>query len=148
MTDQPPARRPPEIPADMNAFNQKVIQEFRANHGELSGQMAGRKLMLLTTTGSRTGEPRTVVLGYKAEGDRFFILASANGAPSDPVWYRNLKVNPVATVEVGPETVAVRARTADPRERAELSTRFDYLEGQQAKTKREIPIVILERIKP
>jgi deazaflavin-dependent oxidoreductase (nitroreductase family) len=130
----------------MNAFNQKVIQEFRANHGELSGQMAGRQVMLLTTTGARTGEPRTVVLGYKAEGDRYFTLASANGAPSDPAWYRNLNANPIATVEVGAHKVAVRARTAGRDERSDLARRFDYLEGQQARTKREIPIVILERI--
>jgi len=130
----------------MLAFNRKLIADFRAGHGQLSGPMAGRRLMLLTTTGAVSGEPRTTVLGYRMHGDEYLAIASANGAPSDPAWYRNLVANPVVTVEAGPEKFQARARTARPHERGELAKLIDYLEGEQAKTSREIPIVILERV--
>jgi deazaflavin-dependent oxidoreductase (nitroreductase family) len=129
----------------MNAFNQKVIEEFRANRGELTGPLAGRTLILLTTTGAKSGKERTVVLGFGKDGDRFVIIASANGAPSHPAWYRNLQKRPVGTVEVGPDKFKVRARTARPEEREKLKPRVPYIEQQQTLTKREIPIVVLDR---
>ena len=69
----------PQIPSDMKTFNQKLIEEFRANGGQLGGQLASTKPMLLTTTGARSGEPRTVVLGYRMNGDQFLAIASNNG---------------------------------------------------------------------
>jgi deazaflavin-dependent oxidoreductase (nitroreductase family) len=146
MSEEKPTqpRRAPEIPADMNAFNRKLIEEFRANKGALSGQMAGRKLMLLTTTGARSGEPRTVVLGFGKDGESFVIVASNNAAPSDPAWYRNLQSRPQATVEVGADKIKVRARTATGPERERVKTALPYFEGQQQKTSRELPLVILE----
>lgn len=145
-TDQAPQRRPPgQIPTDMKAFNQKLIQEFRANRGQLSGQMAGRTLMLLTTTGAKSRKERTVVLGFGKDGDRYVVIASANGAPANPAWYGNLQANPIATVEVGPDKVKVRARTARPDERERLTPLVPYVESQQKLTSREIPIVVLER---
>jgi len=138
--------RRPQIPTDMKAFNTKVIDEFRANHGELSGQMAGRQIMLLTTTGAKSGEQRTTVVGYRPYGDHLAVIASNNGADTAPSWFFNLRANPVATVEVGPKRFQVKARVADPEERPRLGAIIDYLERQQALTSRQIPIVVLERI--
>jgi deazaflavin-dependent oxidoreductase (nitroreductase family) len=137
----------PQIPSDMKAFNQQLIEDFRANRGKLSsGPMAGREPMLLTTTGAVSGEPRTVVVGYGVDGDRYLAIASNNGSDDAPSWYRNLLRDPVATVELGAEKFRVRARIADVSERAALAPKIDYLERQQALTRREIPIVILERV--
>jgi deazaflavin-dependent oxidoreductase (nitroreductase family) len=134
------------IPPDMKAFNQKVVEEFRANRGQLSGQMAASRVLLLTTTGARTGIPRTVVIGYRPNGNRYLAIASNNGNDHAPSWYHNLLAKPVATIEVGPESFEARARTATEAERSELAHVVDYLERQQALTKRQIPIVIFERV--
>ena len=145
-SEQPTKRKPPpQIPADMKAFNRKLIEEFRANGGQLSGQMAGRTLMLLTTTGAKSGKERTAVLGFGKDGDRYVVIASGNGAPSHPGWYQNLLARPIATVEVGPDKFKARARTARPEEREQLKRFVPYIEQQQTLTKREIPIVVLER---
>ncbi len=145
-SEQPTQRKPPpQIPTDMNAFNRKLIEEFRANRGQLSGQMAGRTLMLLTTTGAKSGKERTAVLGFGKDGDRYVVIASGNGAPSHPGWYQNLLARPIATVEVGPDKFKARARTAPPEEREQLKRLVPYIEQQQTLTKREIPIVVLER---
>ncbi len=133
------------MPADMNAFNRKLIEEFRANRGQLSGPMAGSSLMLLTTTGAKSGKERTTVIGFRKDGERLVAIASGNGAPSHPAWYQNLQARPIATVEVGPDKFKVRARTARPEEREQLSRLVSYLEQQQALTTREIPIVVFER---
>jgi len=139
-------RRRPQIPSDMKAFNRAVIAEHRANGGKLSGPMAGRTVLLLTTTGARSGEPRTTVLGYGGSGGRYVVIASNNGAPSHPAWYLNLLANPIATVEVGPEKFQARASTAPPEEREELAKLVPYLESQQKLTDRQIPLVVLERV--
>jgi deazaflavin-dependent oxidoreductase (nitroreductase family) len=130
----------------MKAFNRAVIAEHRANAGKLSGPMAGRTVLLLTTTGARSGQPRTIVLGYGRADERYVVIASNNGAPAHPAWYANLLADPVATVEVGPEKFEVRASTAEPEERAELAKTVPYLERQQKLTSREIPLVVLERV--
>ena len=132
--------------SDMRAFNEQLIAEFRANHGQLSGRMAGSRLMLLTTKGSKTGHHRTTVIGYRPWGERFVAIASNNGAPSHPAWYRNLLADPVATAEVGPDRFEVRTRTARPEERDELARLIEYLAPQQALTSREIPIVVMDRV--
>jgi deazaflavin-dependent oxidoreductase (nitroreductase family) len=139
-------RKPPQIPSDMKAFNQVVIAEHRANAGKLSGRMAGRTVLLLTTTGARSGQSRTTVLGYGRVGERYVVIASNNGASKSPSWYVNLLANPVATVEVGAEKFGVYASTAQPDERDELAKAVPYLEGQQKLTERQIPLVILERV--
>jgi deazaflavin-dependent oxidoreductase (nitroreductase family) len=133
------------IPSDMKAFNAKVIADFRANHGKFTGPMAGRGVLILTTTGARTGKERSTVLGYGRDGDRLVVIASDNGAPAAPAWYHNLLARPIATVELGPEPFKVRARVAKPEERDELAKAVPYLAQQQTLTKREIPIVVLER---
>ncbi|SRR6266550_2944864 len=136
----------PQIPADMKAFNAKLIEEFRANDGRLSGPMAGRQLLLLTTTGARSGEQRTAVVGYRPYGDQLAIIASDNGAAEAPRWFANLKKDPIATVEVGSEKFKVRTRVATPDERPKIASLIEYLGPQQERTSREIPIVILERV--
>lgn len=148
MSESNESNRPqrPQIPADMKAFNRAVIQEHRANHGRLSGRMAKSQVLLLTTMGARSGEQRTTVLGYGRHGDSLVVIASNNGAPAHPAWYRNLLAQPKATVEVGPEKFEARARTATPDERDELAKAVPYLESQQKLTSREIPLVVLEKI--
>jgi deazaflavin-dependent oxidoreductase (nitroreductase family) len=137
----------PQIPADMNDFNRKVIEEFRANGGKLSGQMAASKVLLLTTTGARTGQPRTTVIGYRRSGEIYVAIAAAGGAPSHPAWYLNLLAHPQATIEVGDQKFEVRARTAEGAERERLAGVVEYLDAQQSKTERKIPIVVLEPVR-
>jgi deazaflavin-dependent oxidoreductase (nitroreductase family) len=136
----------PQVPPDMNAFNARLIEEFRANHGQLSGQMARSQVLLLTTTGAKSFMPRTVVIGYRAYGERFAAIASANGAAKAPAWFHNLLANPVATIEVGPDKFQVKARVATPEERPELATIVEYYQAQQALISREIPFVVFEKV--
>ncbi len=115
----------------MKAFNDKLIAEFRAHHGELSGPMAGRRLLLLTTTGAKSGEQRTTVVGYRQDGDHYVSIASNNGNDRAPHWFRNLLADPTATVEVGQDRFRVKARVATEHERPRLAKLIDYLERQQ-----------------
>lgn len=131
----------------MNQFNRQIIEEFRAHKGQLSGRMAGRQVLLITTKGARTGEPRTAVIGYRKSGDTYVVIASANGAAAHPAWYINLLADPHATIEVGPEKVKVRARTAKGKEREKLGRLVEYLEPQQKLTSRQIPVVALEPLR-
>jgi deazaflavin-dependent oxidoreductase (nitroreductase family) len=140
-------RKAPQIPQDMRAFNKNLIIDFRATQGRMTGQMEGRGILLLTTKGSRSGEPRTAVLGYGRQGDRYVVIASNNGAPKAPAWYHNLLAHPEATVEVGPDKFEVRATTAKPEERDELAKAVPYLESQQKLTTRQLPLVVLEPIR-
>ena len=137
----------PQIPADMKAFNQQLIDEIRANGGQIvSGPLAGSKPMLLTTTGAKSFAERTVVIGWRPYGDRYAAIASNNAGAANPHWFQNLMANPVATVEIGTEKFSVKARVAEGAERAEVAKLIDYYERQQALTPREIPIVIFERV--
>jgi deazaflavin-dependent oxidoreductase (nitroreductase family) len=134
----------------LNDFNQRIIDEFRANQGKVSGMFQDAPLLLLTATGARTGRKTTSPVAYTKDGDRFVIIASRGGAPTNPAWYHNLRANPEATVEVGTETFRVRATFPD---RAERDRLFDamskvmpgFAEYQQ-NTTRVIPVVVLERI--
>jgi deazaflavin-dependent oxidoreductase (nitroreductase family) len=133
--------------SDPANFNQTVIDRFRANGGTVPGW---GQLLLLTTTGAKSGVPRTTPLAYSTDGDRLVVAASKGGAPSNPDWYRNLLANPVVTVELGRERFQARASVADEPERtrlyqqhAELMPGFaDY----ERKTTRKIPVVLLERL--
>lgn len=112
----------------------------------MSGQMAGRHLLLLTTTGAKSGEAKTVVLGYgKPADDRYVVIASNNGAAKHPFWYGNLLKHPQVTVEVGSEKFKARARTASEEEHRRYTPLVPYIESQQQLTDRRIPIVVLER---
>ncbi len=131
--------------------NVAVIAEFRANGGVVGGRYAGRPMMLLTTTGAKSGQERITPLNYSADGTRIIVIASRGGAPTHPDWYRNLVANPEVTVEVGTERYRARARTAREPERTRLFDRQAALmpffdEYRQQVTAREIPVVVLERL--
>src|SRR5947199_4715643 len=106
---------------DWNAWNAGVVEEFRAQQGKLTtGRFAGRRLILLTTTGARSGQPRTVPLAFTRDGDNYVIIASKAGSPSHPDWYHNLVRNPIVTLETGDETFQARARVAEGAEHDQL----------------------------
>jgi deazaflavin-dependent oxidoreductase (nitroreductase family) len=135
--------------SELNDFNQKVITEFRANQGKVGGQMAGMPLLLLTTTGNKTGRTLTKPLAYSKDGDRIFVIASFAGSPHNPAWFCNLESNPVVTVEIGAERYQARARIANAEERERLfklqADRMNIFYDYQKKTTRQIPVVIFER---
>jgi len=132
---------------DWDAFNRDVIIEFRAN----GGQVAGRKypLILLTTTGAKSGLPRTTPLNYSIDGDRVIVIASKAAAPTHPDWYHNLVAHPEATIELGAEKFAVRARVAEGAERERLfdaqAALMPFFAEYQQQTARQIPVIIFER---
>ena len=136
--------------SDANDFNQAIIDEFRANGGKVGGGFEGAPMVLLHHTGAKTGTERVAPLVFQPDGDRVVVFASKAGAPSHPDWYRNLVANPDTTVEVGTDTIAVRARVAEGEERDRLWTKQKQLmpgfAEYEEKTKgiREIPVVILE----
>jgi deazaflavin-dependent oxidoreductase (nitroreductase family) len=131
-------------------LNQSVIEEFRANQGQVGGSLEGWPILLLTMTGAKTGRTLVRPLCYSRDGDRIVIIASYGGAPRNPPWYYNLVAHPIVTVEVGAEKFRARAEQVSGSERtrlfdaaAELLPLFtDY----QNKTKREIPVLTLTRI--
>lgn len=135
---------------DMNDWNQQIIAEFRANGGVVGGPFEGAPMVLVTHRGARSGIERTTPLVYLADGDDVVIFASKAGAPTNPDWFHNLVANPDATIEVGTETVAVRARVAEGAERDELFERQKAASPQFAEyekaTDRVIPVVVLERV--
>ncbi len=122
---------------------------YRATGGRVGGRfLRGAPVLLLTTTGRRSGQRRTAPLIYVRDGDRLVVIASKGGMDHHPLWYRNLIANPDVEVQVGREVQAMRARTADPDEKAALWPRAvavypDYAD-YQARTTRDIPVVILE----
>jgi deazaflavin-dependent oxidoreductase (nitroreductase family) len=131
-------------------FNQQLIQDLRAHGGEATtGPFVGRPVLILTTRGSKSGQPRENPLVYTRDGDRYVVIASKGGAPSNPGWYHNLVSTPHVTLEILGEKFPARARVADGEEhdrlyrnQAELMPAFaDY----QRKTSRKIPVVVLEQ---
>ncbi|MDQ6602538.1 MAG: nitroreductase family deazaflavin-dependent oxidoreductase [Chloroflexota bacterium] len=132
-----------------NDFNQQVIAEFRANEGKVGGPFAGSPMVLLTTTGAKSGKERTSPLVYTTDGDRIIIIASKAGAPTSPDWYYNLVANPTVTVEIGTERFQARATVAEGAERDRLfdqqATQMPGFAEYQKKTTRQIPVVVLER---
>jgi deazaflavin-dependent oxidoreductase (nitroreductase family) len=134
---------------DYNAFNRQVIEEFRANGGKVGGMFAGAPMLLLTTTGAKSGQARVSPMVYTTDNDRMVIIASKGGAPSHPDWFHNLRANPEVTVEVGTETFPARATVPEGAERQGL---FDQMAAQmpnfaeyQRNTTRQLPVVVLER---
>lgn len=133
----------------MSDWNTAIIQEFRDNQGVVGGMFEGRPLLLLTSTGAKTGNPHTTPAACYIDGDAWVIIASAAGADSNPAWYFNLKANPKARIEVGAETLDVEATEAvgDDRDRlyagmVELSPQFAEYE---LTTARKIPVFRLAR---
>lgn len=136
---------------DPNDFNAKIIEDFRANGGKVGGNFEAATLLLLHHRGAKTGAERVNPLVYQPVGDDFAVFASKGGAPTDPQWFRNLMAHPESTVEVGTETVAVRARrlTGEERDRVweQQKARASQFADYEAKAAgiREIPVVLLER---
>jgi deazaflavin-dependent oxidoreductase (nitroreductase family) len=136
--------------AERNDFNQSIIEEFRANAGKVGGPFEGAPLLLLHTIGAKTGRPRVNPVAYQAVGEGFAVFGSKAGAPTNPDWYYNLRVNPETTVEVGTDTLPVRARVAEGEERDRIWEKqknvMPGFAGYETKTARQIPVVILERV--
>jgi deazaflavin-dependent oxidoreductase (nitroreductase family) len=139
------------------AFRRAVIRglslthlaAYRASGGRLLGRLAGMPVLLLTTTGRRTGKPRTRPLTFFRDGDAIVLVASNGGADRAPGWLLNLEARPLASVRIGRERFAVEARVATEDERARLwpviTGTFTGYGGYQARTKRPIPLVLLCR---
>jgi len=132
-----------------NDFNRKLIEEFRANGGKVSGQFAGAPLLLLTSTGRKSGRQVTNPLVYTTDGDRVVIMASKGGMPSNPDWFYNVQANPQVDVEIGQDSFRANARVAEGEERERLfRAHADFMpqfDEYQKNTARVIPVVVLER---
>jgi len=138
-----------EKTTDYNEFNRQLIEEFRSNGGKVSGMFAGAPLLLLTTTGAKSGQSRIAPLVYTTDNTRVVVIASKGGAPTHPDWFHNLRANPDVTVELGTETFPARATIAKGVERQRL---FDQMAAQmpnfaeyQRNTTRKLPVIVLER---
>jgi deazaflavin-dependent oxidoreductase (nitroreductase family) len=132
----------------IKAFNQSITDEFRANDGRVGGQFAGANLLLLTTTGAKSGQPRVSPLAYFRIDGKLVIIGSFAGADVNPAWVHNLRANPSAHIEVGNEPSDVVARELPPAERDELFPKITAVASgfaeYQAKTARVIPIFELQ----
>ncbi len=134
----------------MSDWNTSVIEEFRKNHGKVGGAFDGSTLLLLTTIGAKSGKKRIIPLVYTEEGDKYVIIASKGGADSHPDWFFNVVANDQVEVEMGDEKFKAKAEITDEATRKKLyaqhASRYPgFLEYQQ-KTKRAIPVILLERI--
>ena len=135
-----------------NDFNSQIISEFRANGGKVGGMFAGAPMLLLHSTGAKTGQERVSPLGYRAVDGGYAIFASKAGAPTNPAWYHNLIEAGSATVEVGVETFAVSVKEVTGSERdsvfAEQVRRFPNFGEYAEKTAgiRTIPVLELRRV--
>ena len=136
-------------PDDDQLFGAEHVRVYRETGGERGYDWRGAKVLLLTTTGRTSGEERTTPLIHGVDGDRWVIIASKGGAPDHPAWYLNLQADPNVTIQVGPDVIPATARTADGEERERLWTamldEWPAYDDYQAKTDREIPVVVLER---
>jgi deazaflavin-dependent oxidoreductase (nitroreductase family) len=138
-----------EAMIDMNDWNRRTIEEFRANKGKVGGMWEGRPLLLLTTTGLKSGQQRTTPLMYMREADHLYIFASKAGAPSHPDWYRNLLAKAEVAVEVGAEkfnanAVEIKGETRD-QIYAKWAGQYPQFQDYQNKTTRKIPVIELKR---
>jgi deazaflavin-dependent oxidoreductase (nitroreductase family) len=136
--------------ANRNDFNERIIDEFRANGGKVGGPFEGRPLLLLHTTGAKTGRARVNPLAYRRDGENVLVFGTKGGAPTHPDWYRNLRANPRVTVEVGNEQFDARARVAENGERdglwREAKKEIPVFADYEQKTRRQIPVIVLERV--
>ena len=135
--------------AEWREYNDGVIEDFRANNGRQPRRK--HPVILLTTTGAKTGQPRVVPLNFSTDGDRLVVIASNAGAPVHPAWYRNLVAHPEVTIEHEGETFQARARTAEEPERTRLfdqqAGEMAFFDGYRQRVKaREIPVVVFERL--
>ncbi|WP_395695365.1 nitroreductase family deazaflavin-dependent oxidoreductase [Nocardioides sp.] len=133
----------------MSDYNAQIIAEFRANHGRVGGNFEGAPLLLLHTTGAKSGQERISPMMYLRDGERWLVFASKAGAPTNPDWYHNLTANPDATIEVGDETIEVHAEELPRAERdekyAEQAALYPGFADYERKTDRVIPVMALTR---
>jgi deazaflavin-dependent oxidoreductase (nitroreductase family) len=135
--------------SEFDDWNNKIIEEFRSNGGKVGGPFEGGTLLLLHHFGAKSGKERINPLAYLPDSNRYIIIASKAGAPTNPDWYHNLVAHPDTTIEVGTETIPVKATVAEGEERDQLYARMaermpGFAEYQQ-KTTRKIPVIVLER---
>jgi proline iminopeptidase len=135
--------------SDDDLFGAEHVRVYRETGGERGHHWRGATVLLLTTAGRKSGEPRTTPLIYRGDGDRWILIASKGGAPQHPGWYENLLANPDATIEIPDEQVPVRASTAEGEERDRLwslmNEDWPAYDDYQTKTDRQIPVVVLSR---
>lgn len=136
--------------SDWNERNQKIIEEFRANEGKVGGYFENTPLLLLHTTGAKTGKERVNPVATIKDNGRLVIIASKGGAPTNPDWYHNLVANPIVGVEYGTEEFKARATVTSEPERSELYEKMAEknpgFKEYEEKTDRTIPVVTLTRL--
>lgn len=134
----------------MSDRNKKIIEEFRANNGVVESYFNGRPLLILHTTGAKTGQEHINPAAAFKDGDNLYIIASKGGAPDNPDWYHNIVANPIVRVEYGSETFQAKATVAEEPERSQLyakaAEQFPIFKDYPQKTDRVIPVIILSRI--
>ena len=140
----------PEDPNELS-WNDRIIANFRENHGRVTmPPFQNSNLLLMTSTGAKTGKPRTSPLGYTRDGERYVVVGSNSGGPVNPVWLRNIGANPVVTVEAGTETFRARATVTEGAERRRLldahQAAIPIFKKYEGMTERELPVVTLERV--
>jgi deazaflavin-dependent oxidoreductase (nitroreductase family) len=130
-------------------FGQEHVERYVKTDGEEGHDWRGASVLLLTTTGRKSGESRSTPLIYGRHGDDYLVVASKGGAPQHPAWYLNLSADPEVDVQVKGERFHARARTATGDERSELwrtmTATWPAYDDYQERTGREIPVVVLER---
>jgi deazaflavin-dependent oxidoreductase (nitroreductase family) len=133
-----------------NDWNANVVEEFRANHGRVGGNFEGAPMLILHTTGARSGAARINPLMYLPDGDRYVVFASKAGADTNPDWYHNLRAHPDARIEVGDDTIDVHATELTGAERDEKyqkqAAAFPGFADYEKKTSRVIPVVALSPV--
>jgi deazaflavin-dependent oxidoreductase (nitroreductase family) len=132
----------------MVLFGQEHVERYRATGGEEGHEWRGTQTLLLTTTGRRSGEPRTTPLIYGRHGDDYLLVASKGGSDTPPSWYVNLQADPAVEVQVKDKRFAANARDATPEEKPELwrtmTAEWPAYDDYQESTERQIPVVVLE----
>ncbi len=135
--------------ADDELFGAEHVRVYRETDGARGYRWRGATILLLTTTGRSSGEERTTPLIHRTDNGRWIVIASKGGAPEHPAWYLNLEADPEATIQVEADVVPVVATTAEGEERSRLWSMMNEVwpayDEYQAKTDREIPVVVLSR---
>ena len=131
--------------------NKSIIDEFRTHEGKVGGWFEGKTLLLLHTKGAKSGQERINPTAYVKDGDRFVVIASKGGAPTNPDWYYNILANPLVTVEVGTEQFQARATVAEEPERTRLYNKMVGImpgfDDYRRRTTRVIPVIVLTPVK-
>jgi len=137
--------------SEVNEWNKKVIEEFRANEGRVGGNFEGKTLLLLHTKGAKSQQERINPVACIRDGERLAVIASKGGAPTNPDWYYNVTANPLVTVEVGTEKFQAYASVADEPERTRLYNQMvEVMPGfddYRRKTTRVIPVIVLTPVR-